>query len=471
MPQMKVQLLKGDRVDTGIPSRVDYRDALPQNVTGILRPVFDVNGYMLQQPGMAEFGTGQGNDRGAVWNEKLETHFRVSGDRLISVSNSGVVTDLGYVPGIDQVSLPYSFNTQAIIANGGYYLYDPVNGFRKVLDVDLGVPIDAIWVDGYYFFTDGDALYHTDITDESSIDPLQFATSEFSPDKTLGVGKTNDNKVIAFNRYSIEYFANDASDNFSFVRLPGRSIKYGLVATHLKCEIGGTWYFVGGPKEGSLSVYQLAVGQPTEIASREVTQRLEVYNENDLSQSVLESRILDGYPCLILHMPNETLFYNIKVGATAGPDQGWSKLASPGSDGWSWIHGIYDPTIGKWIYGGKNTNRISQLDVTLGTEYGDLPECYLYTPFMYLDSASIDKLDIETIPGFNANDDASVFLSLTYDGAIHSQETIVPYSKPGAYDARFIVRRLGYVDNYFAFRMRWKSTSRMCFSRAVIDYD
>ena len=466
MAELTVQLIKGDKVS----SKVDYKDALSENISPIIRQLFNIQGYMLQQPGLSAFGTGFGIDRGGVWNERVRNHFRVSGTQFLEVSAAGVPTLLGAVAGTDTVSMPYSFQTQAIIADGSYFLYDTTNGFRQIIDIDLGLPIDAIWVDGYYFFTDGEYLYHTDLEDEESIDPLKFATAEFSPDPTVGIGLTTDDKVIAFNRYTIEYFVNDANEEFAFSRLPSRALKYGLVGTHAKCEIGGQYYFLGGPKEGDLSIYMLGVGEVLEIASRSVTQLLSVYTEAEVAVAQLESRILEGYPVIIVHLPNETLLYNVKIGKFAGPEQAWSLLSSVGGTQWRALHGIFEPRVGAWIYGDRTDERLGKLNTSIATQYGSWIQCLLYTPFMYLETASMDELDIETIPGFNAAADATVFIAFTYDGVIWSAEQILQYGLPGAFGARFIARRLGYVSNIVAMRLRWASTSRMCFSKATISY-
>lgn len=466
MPEMTISFLKGDAVD----NRVDYRDQLPENMTGIIRPILGVDGYMWQQPGLEEFGTGIGVDRGGLWNERLNSHFRLSGNRFIEVDENGNSTELGIIAGDRPASLPYSFNTQAIIAQGAYYLYDPTNGFRPVTDPDVGVPIDACWIDGYYFFTDGDTIYHTDIDDEESIFPLKFATSEFSPDRTVGVGKTTDNKVVVFNRYTTEYFANQANENFAFTRIPSRAIKYGLVATHLKCEIGGTWYFVGSSKEGTLDVYRLETGKPVPLASREVTQILRVYSEADLEDQVMEARVFDGNEALIIHLPNETLFFSITLAQMVGVEMAWSKLSSPSSNQYRAINGIYDPRNDEWVYGDLVTNQLASLNDQIATQFGGEIECELNTPFFYIDSASIDEIKIETIPGFNTVDDATVFLSMSYDGVVWSQEITIDYGVPGDYGKHFGALRLGYVDGFVTMRLRWKGQSRMAFSRAVITY-
>jgi len=244
MPSQKVpiNLIKGDKVSPD----TDYLDALPENMYAIARPMFGAAGYMQQHPGLTEYGTGVGPDRGGVWNERQQQHFRVSYSQFIVVKEDGSNERYGNIPGMSQASMPYSFNTQAIIVDGNFYLYDSVNGFRKVTDPDVKQPIDGTWIAGYYFLTDGEYLYHTELADEMAIAPLAFATSEFSPDPTLGVGKTSDNKAIVFNRYTTEYFANTGATNFAFSLLQGRAIKIGIVATHAKCELNQNWYICGG---------------------------------------------------------------------------------------------------------------------------------------------------------------------------------------------------------------------------------
>tara|TARA_R110000803_G_scaffold210660_1_gene283072 strand:- start:697 stop:2106 length:1410 start_codon:yes stop_codon:yes gene_type:complete len=466
--QLTLQLLKGDKVD----SRVDYRDGLPKNVSGVMRPVLGVDGYMLQQPGITLLGNGVGVDRGGIWNERFAAHYRLSATDFIEVSATGTYTSLGTILGLDTASLPYSFQTQAIVVNFQYWLYDPVNLLRQITDPDLGAPIDATWIDGYYVFTDGEYLYHTKIADESQIDPLQFSTSEFSPDPTVGVGRTTDNKLIAFNRYTTEYFYNQANEFFAFTRIPSRAVNYGLVATHAKAEIAGQWFFLGGPKEGDISVYALGVGQASSIASREVSQVIAQYTEAQLSETTLETRIVDEYSYLILNLPNEVLLYNLNIGAAAGKEQAWSILSSDVETGAKWrgLNGIFDPRISRWVYGDNQSGKIGYLNELEATQYDVLVECELYTPFIYLESASVDLLKIDTIPGFNTVDDATLFLSMTYDGVAYGMEVTLDYGAPGAYGKRLEAYRLGYVENWFGFKLRWASRSRMAFSRGVIDY-
>lgn len=52
MAEMPINLLKGDSVD----STTDYRDYLPMNVSGVVRPILEAQGYMLEQPGLTQYG-------------------------------------------------------------------------------------------------------------------------------------------------------------------------------------------------------------------------------------------------------------------------------------------------------------------------------------------------------------------------------------------------------------------------------
>lgn len=470
MPQTSqvITLLQGDKTD----DKTDFVDALPVNVSGVIKQMLNSSGYMLQQPGLTQYGTGSGIDRGAIWNSNQQTLFRVSGTDLISVSAGGAVTVLGTIQGSGQMAMPYSFNTQAIVGDGYYYLYDAVNGLRQITDANLGSPIDAVWVDGYYFFTDGEYIYHTDLGDESAIDPLKFATSEFSPDPTLGVSLTSDDKVMVSNRYTIEYFVNDASDNFAFTRIDSRAVVAGIVSTHAKFQINGVWYILGGATESDVSVFSVGVGVVYPLGARAVNKIIGQYNENELASAVLEGRTIDDYPYLIVNLPNDVLMLNIKLAESVGAQYAWSILKSDvaGNMPWRGINAIMDPRTSKWVCGDKFSGILGYLDMLVGTHYGALAECILHTPFISLEAASIDELEIITIPGYNVNDDATVFISMTYNGVFWGMEGTMQYGSPGAYNQRFIARALGDVADYFAIRFRWASTSRMAFATAKILY-
>jgi hypothetical protein len=485
MPETQITFIKGDSVGP----ETDYRDNLPVNMTAIDRPILGADGYMLQAPGLVSISEFPEDDpcKGAIWNERLETQFRVWGTPTAGVfreaiytevPNVGLVLDFalrGFWSGdtLRPVSLPYSFNTQGVVAANNFFLWDGVTFKTGGVDIDplfVGT-IDAVWIDGYYFLTDGESIYHTSLLDEEIVE-FSESTAQLSPDPILGLGLTQDNKVIVFGRYTIEYFQNVGSSGFAFQRLPNRAVKSGIVATHAKVEIMGSWFYVGGRKEEGLGVHALSGVSPQRVSTREIEKILGTYSETDLINMNIEGREEDSIHYLIIHLPDQTLQLNVSLSQKVGVDGAWSILKSGvDSDIWRANFGLFDSTYGGWVYGDDIDGRVGLLDSTVATQYNEIAEWYLYTPFIYLESASIDSLEVEIIPGHTVTDDATVFVSITQDGVTEGSEYINEYGMQFDYSNRFISRRHGYVRDWFSIRLRGASKSRMAFGKSKIKYE
>ena len=473
MQQLKtITFIKGDKAS----KETDYRDSLPVNMSAVIRPIFDSQGYMLETEGLDNFGMAVGIDRGGLWNELFGQHFRLSASKFVSVSATGNVTTIGTILGSTQASLPYSFSTQGIVANNQFWLYDPVGGLVRVTDPNVRRPIDGCWIDGYYCLTDGSYLYHTEIVNgvpvENSINPLAVAVESISPTPVVGVARTTDNFWAVFTRYGIDFYQNVGGVTFAFQRIQARALSIGLVATHAKAFLEDTWFFVGSRKYESLSVFGMQTGGSEKIASREVEKVLSRYSDSELYNISMETRQLFGYSYLILHLPRETLLFNYTISKSIGVEYAWSKLTSGTSiiTPWQGINGIFDPRIGKWVYGNRYNASLGMLDDASPLQFGLMQQWYLNTPYINLDTLSVDELEILTVPGFNTDDDATVFISQSQDGEFYGQEALVQYGAPGEYNKRFIKRQLGYVRNFVTYRLRGISRSRMAFSAARIKY-
>ena len=472
MPVAQVPLIKGDKIGV----ETDYRDALPVNMYTVQRNILGVKGYRLMYPGLSSFATGFGADRAGIYNERFGDQFRVSGDKMISVSDSGVVSELGGVPGSDQAAMPYSFNTQSVIADGRMFLYDPTNGFREITDPDLGDPIDGDWINGVYFLTDGESIYHTDIANESSISPLKFATAEFMPDPSNGVHKTQDNKMLVFGRYSLEYFvdigADAAAGAFRFQRVETRAQKIGIVATHAKCETGGKFYITGGRKDEAVGIHIVGIGSAEKISTREIDKILTKYTEPKLADMRMESRMEDDVVFVLVHLPGETLCFNETIAKSIGKEAAWCIIKSgvTGSSVYRAINGIFDARTSRWVYGDKRDETIGLLDKAVATHYNEITEWELFTPFMGLEGMSINEIELETIPGHTTTQDATVAFSVTDDGVTYGKEWWQLYGLPYKYGQRFIKRRCGYVRDWIGFKFRGASRSRMAFAKLGVNY-
>lgn len=458
-----IPLLKGDKVD----GNVDYRDALPVNYYAVQRQIFESKGYLLNWYGLTDFGTGQGISRGAIWVEaiKFSGHYRVSGTSLIRIEDDESITVLGTVTGTDQARLAYSLSNLAIVADGLLYYYNPTDGFRRITDADVGSPIDITWADFRFVLTDGSFLFQSDITNEEAYEPLDFGAADFQPDRITGVGLDEDNQLIAFNINTTEWFFNTTSDNFSYTRINQKAIKAGVIGASCKSEYKDKWYCLTRRVNTQPQFSIIQSGTSESITTREIEKVLNKYTEDELATTVIEVFTKDAITWMIAHLPGETLAFNDTIAQSLGANYAWTILKTGVliDIDYRAKDAVFDPRFKKWIVGDKQDSRIGFLDDSECTQYGAIAEGLLFSPVLGLEGLSIDFIEIETIAGISPDNDATVFISNTYDLRFYGKEWTGEYGLNFDYNKRFYARRLGYVRQNIAFRFRTASRSRMSF--------
>lgn len=462
---MQVPLTRGDKVD----NNVDYRDALPVNMYAVNKPILNSAGYMLNWYGIKSYSTGAGVDRGAIWvsRKDFEGHYRVSGNQLVNVSASGITTQLGEITGTSEASLAYSFNNLAIVADGKLWYYNKTDGLRQITDQDVGNPIDITWVDGYFFLTDGEDIFHSDINDEELFLPLDFGNAQFLPDATNGVEKNESNEILAFGEFSVEYFYNRGTENFAFQRIPQKAQKIGIMGTHCKSEMNGKFYVIGRRKESAPGFHIISQGSSQTISTRETDKILALYTSEQLASATVDAMIRDKVKFVTFHLPNHTLLFNESISEVMGVGEAWTLLKSDvnGDLTYRGKNPILDQRSKKWIVGDKRDSSIGDLSESICTHYGDIAEWILFSPLLKMPLAVINEMEIETIPGISPDDDATIFISQTVNGRTHGFEYTNEYGLNLDYDHRFIVRNpFGLVRDYIGIKMRGTSRSRMAIS-------
>lgn len=454
---MKLPLIKGTRAD----ANAEWRDALPVNMVGFLQEIAGSAGYLRSADGLKAFGTGFGRDRGGWWSDAFNKHYRVSGDRFVEVSQFGTVTDIGTpttIPGSDQVSFDNSFNSVAFVADGDYYHWvDSTSTLSTpTKPVGAGDFIDMTWIDGYYIFCDTENLWNTTLADETVFGSNERAGSDFAPDGIKGVDKTTDNKLIVFNRYTTERFVNVAGPSFPFQRLPGAAIPIGIVGTHAKARVGdGAWVVFGGGKEYSPSFYMLTNSYDN-ISTKEIDAIIDTYSDYELTGMVIEFRDTRDQRLVICHLPRHTLVYDVTL--SRGSQSSIWYVWNSGEIPYRGINGVYDPrnvddSASGWIYGDSQDEMLAKLDTTVCTQYGEKVEWACFTPLVKI-GGTIKELEIITAPGHGPDANPRVFISTTSNGVQFGPEVLVSQGKPGDYNKRLILRRLGDYPNLFGLKIR-----------------
>ena len=469
MPKMQLPLLKGDK-----NTNLDYRDLLPVNMMPVIRNVKGDSGYLLTVDGLKKFSDTSGTARGGYYNERFNKHFRVSGDKLESINTDGTIEVIGAIPGSGICKFASSFSTQAILADGRLFLYDNAT-LREIKDPDLGYPTDITWFRGIYVLTDGATVYQTDITDEFSISPLKFVTSEFSNDATVAVRQTDNNQIIAFNTTSIEYFFfnPNAQVNVSVLQaVQGKSIKIGAVSANAVTEMDGAYFCIGSRPSEEYKVYAISgAGRSDQISTRNINQILETKTKQQLANAYIESRYSDNQHVLIIHLDDCTLAYNHTIANKAGIDNAWSILKTGvDNDIYRAKFGVFDPRVNEWIYGDIHESKLGCLVSDTASQYGEAVECECYTPVNYLDgNIVLQNLTLQNIPGFTETD-TTLFYSFTDEGVLYGQESLFNISKEYQYKRSIKIRCNGLFTNLMGLKLRLVSNSKQAISGCVIDY-
>jgi hypothetical protein len=463
---MKIPLIKGTKADNG----VEWRDALPVNMVAYQTQIKGSPGFMRTADGLKSFGTGIGVDKAAVWNDRFASHYRVSGESFIEVDEFGGITeiDTGITASSLPVSMPYSFNTQGVVFNGGFSLWDEATFTPVTKPGAAGDFIDGVWIDGYYILCDSENLWNTDIADETNISAINFAGSDYSPDPIVGVDQTSDNKLIVFNRYTTERFYNAAGSEFPFARIPNAAIPIGIVGTKAKTRIGdGGWVVLGGSKEYSPGFYLLTNSYQS-ITNREIDIILDSYADFELESASLEFRDTREQSLVICHLKRHTLAYDIGMSAAMG-EPIWYQFRS-GKEEWQAINGVYDPRGGfsrtsSWIYGNTETTDIMELDRSVSSQLGVKQEWELITPLAHI-GGSIAIMEVQTLPGFQPT---TIFFSTTSDGVLYGNKVLMDVGEVGDHTNRLIERRLGDYPNTFGVRLSGNDTKAVVLSELAIN--
>lgn len=455
---MQISLLSGITTDTD----ADFRTSYPVNLVPVPKDTGISKGYLRAAPGITQMATGFGPVRGSLVAGDI--CYQVSGDQLVRVLPHGGVEDLGGVGPGGFVSMDYSFTRFCVVSGGKAYLF--LSQLEQITDPDIGYPIDVVWIDGYFMFTDGNFLYHTELNDPYSIDPLKYASSEIDPDRVTGLLKYR-NELYVLNRNTIEVFDNTGGSGFAFTRLPGGLIPKGCVGTKAKTLFAETFAWVGSARNEPCSVYMASGGSAVKIATREVEERIAQYTEDQLALTVVEAKADKMHQHLYIHLPNETLVYDFNASQAVG-EPVWFFMSTGVSGINPYRAMFFAYCYGKWIVGDTQDSRIGFIDESVTTQYGQIAGWQFDTMLLYNASkgAIVHSLELVGTTGRAPEGQTpTVFTSYTLDGQTWSDEKQASMGATGNRQQRVVWRRQGKMENFRGQRFRGANATPISWAR------
>ena len=455
---MQVPILSGVYADQS----PDFRTSYPLNLVPTPKATGINQGYLRPGDGIVSLGTGPGAMRGSIlWNGVV---YAVMGAKLVTIDSGGAVTVLGDV-GTDglPVTLDYSFERLIIASNSNLFYWNGT--LTQVTDPDLGVVVDAMWIDGYTMTTDGEFLIVTDLNDPTAVNPLKYGSSEADPDPVVALFKLR-NEAVALNRHTIEFFDNIGGDLFPFQRIEGAQIEKGCIGTHACCLYMEAVAFLGGGFNEQLSVYIGANGTAQKLSTHEIDLILADYSDGELAQAILETRNEGSHQFLYVHLPDRSLVYDAGASAELQVPV-WFVLETNGKYRARHFVRAYN----NWLCGDPDSADIGYLTRDVSTHWGEEVEWEFATQILYNEGRGAQVHEIELV-GLTGSVPLGVtpVLSTAYsvDGVTWSQERAISAGVQGQRAKRLVWLQQGSMQNWRVQRFKGSSDAHVAVARLEV---
>jgi hypothetical protein len=275
--------------------------------------------FLNRAPGLNLLNTvGTGPIRGLwAFSSNDGTGFVVSGTQLYKIDNAYAATLIGNVSGTGPVSMADNGTQLFIACNGPSYIYNATtNAFGPITDPDFPGAVTVTYLDGYFVFNEPNSqkMWITAILDGTSIDPLEFASTEGSPDGLVAV-ISNFREVWAFGTNSIEVWSDTGATDFPLQRIPGAFNELGCAAPYSIAKMDNSLFWLGRDRRGQGIVYRANGYAGQRISTHAVEWQIQQYT--DLSDAIAYTYQQDGHSFYVLIFPtaNTTWVYDVATQA------------------------------------------------------------------------------------------------------------------------------------------------------------
>lgn len=300
--------------------------------------------------------------RGTAFLAGLNTARSLHSGSAWKITSGGVATNLGGVPGQDKGRIVRNQKSTPQIlyhVNTGVYVEEN-EIIAKIINDSL--PTDATLVDiavfdGYTVFTYSDGRFFlSGLNEATTIDALDFATAESSPDGLVGVYPLGD-LLLFFGTDTIEPWRSFVTDEFPLTPMPS-VIPSGCLSKWSIAPFDNSLVYLAN--DGIIKRLN-GLGAPTRISDHEV-ERL-IQGETDPAVIEAQSWTRGGHAYVEFKGTNWSKVYDANT-------QQWHDRETYGQD--VWRHSNAFSGWNKSICGDRLTGNLYRHDETVNTEAGSV---------------------------------------------------------------------------------------------------
>lgn len=275
--------------------------------------------FLQRCPGLLNLATvGSGPIRGLwTFSSDNNTAFVVSGNELYKINTSYAATLLGSIPGTGPVSMADNGIQLFIACNGPSYIYNNSTGvFGQIIDSDFPGAVSVGYIDGYFVFNEPNSqrIWVTQLLDGTSIEPLDFASAEGSPDGVVGL-IVDHREVWVYGTNSVEVWYDAGTPDFPLQRIQGAFNEIGCISAYTIAKMDNGLFWLGADARGQGIVYRANGYTGQRISTHAVEWQIQQYG--NLTDALAYTYQQDGHSFYVLIFPsaNTTWVYDVATGA------------------------------------------------------------------------------------------------------------------------------------------------------------
>jgi hypothetical protein len=288
-----------------------FPEATPENGLEI--------GYLNRAPGLTKLVTiGSGPIRG-LWAHQTNGSdaYCVSGTEFYKIYPDYTYVKLGDVAGTGPVTFADNGIQMFIAANPKGYIYNEVtNVFAEITDPDFTGAGTVTYLDGYFVYNEPDSqkIWITQLLDGTSVDPLDFASAEGSPDGVVAVNAIH-RELWVFGTDTTEVWYDSGATDFPLTPIQGAFNETGCIAPYSVAKLDNSLFWLGNDPRGFGVVYRSNGYASQRVSTHAIEYAVQGYT--DISDAVAYTYQQEGHAFYVISFPtgNATWVYDVATGA------------------------------------------------------------------------------------------------------------------------------------------------------------
>ena len=276
-------------------------------------------GYLNRAPGLTKLVTiGTGPIRGLWAHQTNGTDaYCVSGTGFYRINTDYTYEYIGEVDGTGPVTFADNGIQIFIAANPSGYIYNEVTDvFAKITDPDFTGAGTVTYLDGYFVYNEPDSqkIWITQLLDGTSVDPLDFASAEGSPDGVVAVNSIH-RELWVFGTDTTEVWYDSGATDFPLIPIQGAFNETGCIAPYSVAKLDNSLFWLGNDPRGFGVIYRSNGYAAQRVSTHAIEYAIQGYT--DISDAVAYTYQQEGHAFYVISFPtgNATWVYDVATGA------------------------------------------------------------------------------------------------------------------------------------------------------------